>query len=154
MKKRERWFWIAFGLVLGAAAAAFFGTTARPVLANTDRHDDYVMTTGPIMAGPGMTADVVWLLDYRAGKLLGTIVDRNMGKAVPWTELDLIQEFGLAPKQDVHFMMVTGTPMAGQATLYLTEINSGKFGVYSIGPRRDGQPGLGILRHDQTTFRP
>ena len=41
----------------------------------------------------------------------------------------------------------------GQAALYLAETNSGKFGVYTMGPRPDGTPGLSIRRHDLTTFR-
>ena len=31
---------------------------------------------------PGVPTDGVWLLDYRAGKLLGTLIDRGLGKII------------------------------------------------------------------------
>jgi len=153
MQKTKRWYWLTLGVVLGVAATIYFSAETRPVWAYNDRHEDYIMATGQVIAGPGFTADCVWLLDYRAGKLLGTIVDRNLGKVQYWADVDLMQEFNLTAKQNVHFLMTTGTPMQGQATLFITEITSGKFGVYSIGPKRDGRPGLDIFRHDLTSFR-
>ena len=47
-------------------------------------------------------------------------------------------------------MMTTGTITNGQAALYVAETSTGKFGVYTMGPRPDSQPGLAIRRHDQT----
>jgi hypothetical protein len=41
----------------------------------------------------------------------------------------------------------------GQAALYIAETTSGKFGVYSMGMRPDGQPGVMIKRHDLVLFR-
>lgn len=153
MQKIKRWYWLTLGVVLGVAATAYFGAETRPAWAYNDRHEDYIMATGPIMTGPGMTSDCVWLLDYRAGKLLGTIVDRNTGKVQNWADVDLMQQFNLNPKQNVHFLMTTGMPMGGQSTLYITEIASGRFGVYGMGPRRDGRPGIDIFRFDMTSFR-
>ena len=97
-------------------------------------------------------ADVIWLLDYRAGKLLGTVVDKNLGKIIGWEEVDLVQEFNIPPKQNVHFMMTTGSTVNGNTSLYLAEVNTGRFGVYSLGPRF-GQPGVIINRHDAKFFR-
>ena len=42
---------------------------------------------------------------------------------------------------------------AGQAALYVAETTTGRFGVYTMGPRGDGAPGLVIRRHDQSLFR-
>jgi len=92
-------------------------------------------------------------LDYRSGKLLATIVDRSVGKTVGFAEMDLVSEFGVAPNQNVHFLMTTGTIAAGQAALYLAETNTGKFGVFTLGPSPDGNSGVTILRHDMTSFR-
>jgi hypothetical protein len=153
MKNCGRWLWLGLGLMLGIAGTAYFGAAPPPVWANNDRHEDYIMATGPVMTGPHFTADCVWLLDYRAGKLLGTVVERTVGKVQVWAETDLVQQFNIAPKQNVHFLMTTGTPIAGQTSLYITEINTGRFGVYTLGPRRDGRPGLDIFRHDLTSFR-
>src|SRR5262249_8838316 len=83
-----------------------------------------------------------WLLDYRAGKLLGTVIDRNQGKIVGWAEVDLVTEFGVQPKQPVHFLMTTGMIAQGQAALYVAETTTGKFGVYTMGPRPAHQAGM------------
>ena len=80
-------------------------------------------------------------------------MDRNLGRIVGWAEVDLVREFNIPPKQNVHFMMTTGTPIAGNTALYLTEINTGRFGVYTMGPRADGTGGMLIRRHDATLFR-
>jgi hypothetical protein len=153
MQKARRWYWMALGIMLGAAAAAYFTAEPRPAWAYNDRHEDYIMATGTILTGPGLTSDCVWLLDYRAGKLLGTIIERNSGQVQSWADVDLMTQFNLSPKQNVHVLMTTGQPLGGQSTLYITEITSGRFGVYSIGPKRDGRPGLDIFRHDLSSFR-
>src|SRR5262249_20322691 len=102
---------------------------------------------------PRAPTDGVWLLDYRSGKLLGTVIDRGLGKIVGFAEVDLLTEFGIAPKQNVHFMMTTGNISQGQAALYVAETTTGKFGVYTMAPRRDGQAGVEIRRHDLVPFR-
>src|SRR5207244_8555544 len=121
---------------------------------SSDRFEDYVLCTGPIAGGPrGITLDGVWLLDYRAGKLLGTIIDKGQGKITGWAEVDLVTEFGLPPRTNVHFLMTTGQISFGQAALYVAETTSGKFGVYTMAPRPDNQPGIVIRRHDLVLFR-
>jgi hypothetical protein len=49
--------------------------------------------------------------------------------------------------------MTTGQVSQTQAALYVAETTSGKFGVYTMGPRPDGQPGVSIKRHDLVLFR-
>ena len=93
------------------------------------------------------------MLDYRAGKLLGTLIDRTQGKIVGWAEVDLVSEFDLPPRQNVHFLMTTGMIAKGQAALYVAETTSGKFAVYTMGVRADGKPGVVIKRHDLVMFR-
>ena len=69
------------------------------------------------------------------------------------SDLDLVSEFSIQPKQNVHFMMTTGTITAGQAALYVAETTTGKFGIYTMGPRPDGKAGVAIRRHDLVLFR-
>jgi hypothetical protein len=118
-----------------------------------DRFEDYVMCTGAVTVNQRSQLDGVWLLDYRAGKLLSTVIDRGSGKIGGWAELDLTKEFGIPPKQNVHFMMTTGTISQGQAALYVAETTSGKFSVYTLGTDATGS-GLSIRRHDMVSFRP
>jgi hypothetical protein len=155
MKDLGRFLWLLLGLVLGGVGTAVYVGSSRPALANsTDRYEDYILCTGPVAVNLAQPTDGIWLLDYRAGKLLGTVIDRSVGKIVNWAEVDLVQEFNIQPKQNVHFMMTTGTITQGQAALYVAETTTGRFGVYTMGPRPDNRPGLVIRRHDQSVFRP
>jgi len=153
------------GVALGAVGTAFcIGPIQQAVFHNnhhpqnllqaggSDRYEDYVMCTGSASVNPKTPTDGVWLLDYRGGKLLATVIDRNSGKITAWADLDLPTEFGIPPKQNVHFMMTTGTIAQGQSALYVAETNSGKFGVYTLGTDALGTS-LAIRRHDLTTFR-
>jgi hypothetical protein len=153
MKDLGRFVWLAAGLFLGVGAAVVYFAAARPAEAGNDRADDYILCTGAVSITARVPTDGVWLLDYRAGKLLATIIDRNAGKVAGWAEMDLVKEFAIPPKQNVHFLMTTGTVANGQTALYLAETTTGKFAVYTMGPRLDGVAGCVIRRHDQLLFR-
>ena len=153
MKEYARLFWLTVGVLLGAIAVTFWLGRPREAQAANDRYEDYIIATGPVGFIKSIPIDGVWMLDYRAGKLLGTLIDRNVGKIVGWAEVDLVSEFGVQPKQPVHFMMTTGNIAAGQAALYVAETTTGKFGVYTMGARSDGKAGVVIRRHDLVLFR-
>ncbi len=144
---------LAVGAVLGIVATMFYLGQPRPARAAAiDRYQDYVMATGAVSLSARQQLDGVWMLDYRSGKLLGTVIDKSQGKIVGWAEVDLVSEFEVAPRQDVHFMMVTGYITAGQSALYVAETVTGKFGVYTMASGTNGQ-GVVIRRHDLTSFR-
>ncbi len=144
---------VAIGLAVGMAVSMFYFGQSRPaVAASNDRYKDHIMATGAVSVNPRIQTDGVWLLDYNAGKLLGTVIDRTQGKIVGWAEVDLTTEFNLKAQQDVHFMMTTGYVTQGQSALYLAETSTGQFGVYTMGPGANGN-GVVIRRHDMTKFR-
>ena len=123
MTDSGRLFWLVVGLVLGAGLVGLYLGTGRSVQAATsDRYEDYILCSGAVAITPRALTDGVWLLDYRGGKLLGTVIDRTQGKILGWAEMDLISEFNFAPKSNVHFMMTTGNIAAGQAALYVAEV--------------------------------
>ena len=154
MKDTGRLLWLAVGILLGALGVGIYlGQPAKQALASNDRFEDYVMCTGAASVSARAQTDGVWLLDYRSGKLLGTVIDRDRGKIVGWAEVDLVNEFGIQPKQNVHFLMTTGQIAFGQAALYVAETTSGKFGVYTMAARNDNQAGVLIRRHDMVMFR-
>jgi hypothetical protein len=153
MKDLGRFFWLAVGLMVGGGAVALYGLAVTPAEATGDHSEDYILCTGTVSISPRVHTDGVWLLDYRSGKLLGSVVDRNLGRLVPWAEVDLVREFNVQPKTKVHFMMATGAITQGQAALYLTETTTGQVGVYTMGSRTDGRPGVLIVRHDLQPFR-
>ena len=141
------------GVGLGCLAMLALGGNPQPVhAASNDRYQDYVMATGAVSINAKIQTDGVWMLDYKSGKLLGTVIDKAQGKIVGWAEVDLVAEFEVAPKQDVHFMMTTGYITQGQSALYLAETTTGKFGVYTMGPGTNGV-GISIRRHDLASFR-
>src|SRR5438874_4941895 len=139
MQDLGRFLWLALGALLGVGGTVLWLSGAKPAFANNDRYEDFVICTGACSVQPRVQTDGVWLLDYRAGKLLGTVIDRNQGKVVGWAEVDLVTEFGIKPKQNVHFMMTTGSITLGQAALYVAETTTGRFGIYTMGPRSDGK---------------
>ena len=153
MKESGRLLWLVVGAALGALVVGFLMSRPRAAQACTDRFEDYILCTGPASNVKGSPIDGVWMLDYRGGKLLGTLIDRNLGKIVGWAEVDLVTEFGLPPRQNVHFLMTTGMIAQGQAALYVAETTSGKFAVYTLGVRPDSKPGVMIKRHDLVFFR-
>ena len=154
MRGYSRFLWLGTGLILGLALSCFFMRPGQIALAsNSDRFEDYIMCTGPVAITPRAPTDGLWMLDYRKGKLLGTVIDRSIGRIIGWAELDLVPEFGLQPRQDVHFMMTTGNTAQGQAALYVAEINSGKLGVYTLQPAMAGKLPFAIYRHDINQFR-
>jgi hypothetical protein len=153
MGNPSRLAWIAAGFLAGIVAAALYVGSPRQAFAANDRYEDYIIATGPVAVARGAQTDGVWLLDYRGGKLLATVIDRGVGKIAPWAEADLASEFNIAARQNVHFVMTTGRVTQGQGALYVAETTTGKFAVYTMGPRLDGLPGVLIRRHDMSNFR-
>jgi hypothetical protein len=144
---------VGLGIAAGVLGTMFYlGQPRALIAASNDRYQDNIMATGAVSINARIQTDGVWLLDYRAGKLLGTVIDRTAGKIVGWAEVDLRTEFNLAAQQDVHFMMTTGYVTQGQSALYLAETATGQFGVYTMGPGLNGN-GVIIRRHDMTRFR-
>jgi hypothetical protein len=171
-----RWLCFGLGLAVGIGGTAWHLASSRPALAMNDRHEDYIIATGPILKGPIInnpvgkqsekagapsanfpystgSYDGIWLLDYRTGKLLGAVVDSNMGMVSPWENVDLVTEFNIAPKQNVHFLMTTGSTINGQTALYLTETTSGRFAIYSMSVPMTPMQAPVIRRHNASNFR-
>ena|SRR5438874_1714236 len=155
MKSASQLLFLAVGVMLGAAAAILgLGAPRMAEARSNDRFEDFVICTGACAVNPRSPLDGVWLLDYRTGKLMGTVIDRNKGGTIAgWAEVDLASEFNIAPKAPAHFLMTTGTITAGQAALYIAEVTTGKFGVYTMGPDPATQTGASIRRHDMVMFR-
>jgi hypothetical protein len=151
--RQNRWLWMTGGAMIGVLGAVIYLGQLKPAYAANDRYEDYILCTGAVSVSPRSPTDGVWLLDYRSGKLLGTVIDRTQGKIIGWAEVDLTTEFGIPPRQNVHFLMTTGSIALGQAALYVAETTTGKFAVYTMAPRTDGQQGMGIRRHDMVMFR-
>lgn len=144
---------VLVGILLGVAGTLWLSAGPRPVYAYNDRQGDYVICTGAVGVTARSMLEGIWILDHSKGKLLGSIVDRTMGKVVGFAEVDLYQEFGLGTHASPKFMMTTGLIAQSQAALYVAETTTGKIAVYTMGPTSDGSPGVNVLRNDISTFR-
>ena len=154
MKTASQFVVLTVGIGLGVMGSMIFLGPANSLQARTnDRFEDFVMCTGACALNPKSPSEAVWLLDYKNGRLLGTVIDRKQSRIAGWAEVDLTNEFEVSSKANVHFMMTTGMIAAGQAALYVAEVSSGKFGVYTLGPDPNTANGVVIRRHDLSSFR-
>jgi hypothetical protein len=154
MKSANQLAVLAIGISLGVVGSMNFAGPANSLQARpNDRFEDYVMCTGACALNPRSPSEAVWLLDYKSGRLLGTVIDRMQSRIAGWAEVDLTNEFDVSTKANVHFLMTTGMIAAGQAALYVAEVSSGKFGVYTLGPDPNTPNGVVIRRHDLSSFR-
>ncbi len=154
MRDLGRMGWLCLGLILGITGASFaYIVVPQRALGANDRHEDYVLCTGPVLVNPRIPSDGIWLLDYRTGRLMGTVIDHLAGTIAGWAEVDLVKEFDIAPRANVHFLMTCGVINNGQSALYVAETQTGKFAVYTMGIRPDNQSGMMIMRHSISSFR-
>ena len=105
--------WLGLGLAVGVLGGWLLFGQQKAADAGNDRFEDYVMSTGRESASPPGTMDGVWMIDYQSGKLLGTVVDRRPGKVAAGPRSTCVTEFGLQPKQNVHFLVTNGTIAQG-----------------------------------------
>src|SRR5213076_1879563 len=76
-----RMLWLVMGAALGVVGSWMLSASTRPALAvGNDRFEDFILCTGPAAINANVPTDGVWLLDYRTGKLLATLIDRGLGK--------------------------------------------------------------------------
>lgn len=169
MKIRRTWMTVSAAMICGLAIGWFFNSKQPVFASSVDRYEDFIMATGPVnQSFSGNTngnnnqflnadLDGVWVLDYKAGKLLASTINRQTGKMIQFGEVDLVKEFEIAPRANVHFMMSTGVVVRGQSVLYLLETSTGKMGVYSMISNESGTPGSSerilIRRHDMMQVR-
>ena len=70
-------FMVGTGLILGVTGTLWLARgPVSTVWAANDRFEDYIMTTGAVLVNRRSPSDGVWLLDYRTGRLLGTVIDQ------------------------------------------------------------------------------
>ena len=118
MKIRRTWMTVSAAMICGLAIGWFFNSKQPVFAGSVDRYEDFIMATGPVNqsfvgnSGAGAAGnnqffnaelDGVWVLDYKAGKLLASTINRQTGKMVTFGEVDLVREFEIAPRANVHF---------------------------------------------------
>jgi hypothetical protein len=140
---------LAAGVILGWALAA---GRPQPLRAHGgDRWGDDILASGPTFVHYNkgtqvqVTQDAIYLLDYRAGKLYGTVPSfRQLPGAnrviEGFAERDLVADFRLADDARPHFLMTTGSIggnsgsvySEGWAPLFVFETTTKKVASYKI----------------------
>ena len=131
--------WLLIGLVVGVGLTFFM--QGQPAQATaTDHSDDFAIATGHLT----IQLEAVYLLDFKSGQLLGSVMNRQAGEFQQSFRRDLSKDFALNPRQKPKFIMVTGDFESARAqvpvnhVLYVAELNSGRVGAY-IMPYRGEQ---------------
>jgi hypothetical protein len=140
--KRHSAVWLLVGLFIGFGAAAVFQVTPSYAVA-TDHSDEFAIATGHLTT----ELEAVYLLDFKSGSLLGTVMSRQTGEFQQFYRRELGTDFALNPRQKPKFIMVTGAMQSARAqvpvnhVLYVAELNSGKLGAYFMPYRGEVQRG-------------
>lgn len=142
---------LALGLALGALVS---DRTPKVVLARGgDRSGESTVTTGTIatiynpVTKSSVVQDAVYLLDYKSGRLIGTIPEPKMtGKTQsllgPVVERDLVQDFQIAPGGTPKFMMTTVMTPEGWEPVLIFELTTNQVASYRLqtGPASSNSP--------------
>jgi len=137
---------LSIGVALGWALASL---RPAPLLAGAgDRSGESIVATGPVIvrydegAKISIPLDAIYLLDYKAGRLLATIPTYQQSTSSThiidtFVERDLVADFKLdldtGPRP--RFLMTTGSlgPFtSGWAPLYVFETTTSQMGVFRI----------------------
>ena len=135
--------WMLAGLMLGLGIALFMNGQPAQATA-TDHTEDFAIATGHVT----QDLEAVYILDFKTGSLLGTVMNRQSGKFTNFYKRELAVDFQLGAKAKPKFIMVTGTMQNATSTvpiyhaLYVAELNSGKLASYAM-PYRGEQSAAG-----------
>ncbi len=131
--------WLLIGIFVGLGLAGAF--QAQPSFATaTDHTDEFAIATGVM---PSTDVEAVYLLDFKSGLLLGTVMNKQTGTFQAFYKRPLGADFGLKAGQKPKFMMVTGLMTSAKApvpiahVLYVVELNTGKIAAYFMPYRGD-----------------
>jgi hypothetical protein len=164
-----------FTLALGLALGWGLASTRTPALIahGGDRWDESILSAGPtfIRYNEGtkvqVAQDALYYLDYRAGKLLGTIPTIRMSVGASkvldtFAERDLVADFklDLDTMARPHFLMTTGSMSTGTggtygdgwAPLFVLETTTRQVAVYKIQQQMVGADSQ--IRLDLLELRP
>lgn len=154
--------WVVVGVILGTVATLML--QARPTFATaTDHADDFAVATAFLEEG----LEIVYILDYRTGRLVSTALNRQTAQFLPLAERNLAQDFALPTGRAASkpkFVMVTGiAELASRSgvpvrhALYVAELNSGRLCAYTTFYRGQAAGGLQNTNIDivnAVAFRP
>ena len=149
--------WIVLGVLLGFTATWLFHDQPAQATA-TDRNEEFAIATGLLQRD----LEAVYLLDFRTGMLMATVMNTQTGQFQPFSSRRLANDFRIDPRSKPRFIMVTGRMQAATSRvpinhlLYVAEVNSGVMCAYFmpyLGATTAGSLAPGIELVGRIAFR-
>jgi hypothetical protein len=132
--KSNRGVWLVVGVLIGLFVGAMAPNAPLHASA-THGQDSFAIATGEVDAG----LEGVFFLDMVTGELSGFVLNPNTGRFTTAYKHNVLADMGELNKP--RFLMVTGaanlrqgpsTVRAGNAVIYVAEMNSGRFVAYAV----------------------
>jgi hypothetical protein len=151
-------------LLLGLMAGLLISFTRAPVHAvATDRHENFVICTGPV----DTDVEAVYFLDHLTGDLTGAVLSTQSGKFNTLYRHNILNDLKVDPSKNPRYLMVTGQANLRRGAsrlrpalscVYVAELTTGRIAAYTIpwSPERhnSGEPYVGQFHVlDVGTFR-
>ena len=143
--KEKRTVWLVIGLVAGLGIATLWPHEQARAVA-TDRDAQFAMTTCQV--GAIDTMEAVFVLDFLTGSLKGAVLNRTNNSFTNFFFRDLPQDFGIDPKKEAHYCIVTGLAQLASSgnyppassVVYVGELTTGKIICYGFSFRESASP--------------
>jgi hypothetical protein len=141
----KRTVWMVIGLVAGLGIATLWPHEQVKAVA-TDRDAQFAMTTCQV--GVIDPIEAIFVLDFLTGSLKGAVLNRTNASFTNFFFRDLPQDFGIDPKKEAHYCMVTGLAQLATSgasppatsVIYVGEMTTGKIICYGFQFVESAQP--------------
>ncbi len=141
----KRTVWMVVGLVAGMGIATLWPHEEVQAVA-TDRDAQFAMTTCQV--GVIDPIEAVFVLDFLTGSLKGAVLNRTNASFTNFFFRDLPQDFGIDPKKEAHYCMVTGLAQLANvganppatSVIYVGELTTGKIICYGFSFSESARP--------------
>lgn len=125
-------------LVLGLGAGLAIGFTQAPVHAvATDRHENFIIATGPM----DNEIEAVFFLDHLTGDLSAAVLSTQSRAFNSFYKYNILNDFGIDPSKNPRYLMVTGIAdlrrgasrlRPALSVVYIAELTTGKVAAYGV----------------------
>lgn len=133
----KRTVWMVIGLIGGLAIATLWPHEEAKAVA-TDRDAQFAMATCQV--GVIDPVEAIFVLDFLTGSLKGAVLNRTNATFTNFFFRDLPGDFGVDPKKEAHYCIVTGLAQMAQqgsippatSVIYVGELTTGKIICYGF----------------------
>ena len=133
---RQRWSYLAAGLILGLIAGGFWPDSPAHAVA-TAQLESFAVCTAPL----DDDGEAIFFLDYLTGDLKGAAINPNNGKFTALFQANVTTDLGVDVTKGPKYLLVSGVnsfrrmaggPQLGNSVIYVAELSTGKVVAYGI----------------------